>query len=62
MFVGKQDNLGTPELGQWTRDKVNSTVVYYEELEDHDHYTSSVGKDMTFMTDVINLLDAFNTN
>ena len=63
MFVGKQDNLGTPELGRWTLDKVNSThpnVIYYEELDDHDHFTSSVGNDMSFMDDVIKLLDQVN--
>lgn len=62
MFVGKQDDLSTPEVGQWTLDKVSKTVVYYEEIEDHDHFTSAVGKDMSFVTDVINLLDAFNSS
>jgi len=60
MFVGKQDDLGTPDLGQWTFDKVKNTTVYYEEIDDHDHFTSSVGKDMSFVGDVIKLLDAFN--
>ena len=62
MFVGKQDDLGTPELGQWTLDKVSKNVVYYEEIDDHDHFTSSNGNDMSFVADVISLLDAFNSS
>ena len=60
MFVGKQDDLGTPALAKWTHDKVKPTTVFYKEYNDHDHFTSSVGKDMSFVTEVIQLLDKYN--
>lgn len=53
MFVGNQDELSTPAVGQWTKEKVNSTLVYYEELENWDHYTYAVGKDMSYMENVL---------
>lgn len=60
MFVGKQDDLGTPEVGRWTLDRVNHTTVYYNELDNHNHFTSSVGIDMSFVNDIIMLLDAYS--
>lgn len=62
MFVGKQDDLSSPAHGQWTRDKVNKTIVYYEEIDQHDHFSPSVAKDMSYVDEVIKLLDAFSTS
>jgi len=53
LFVGKQDELGTPAVGAWTREKVASNLVYYKDLDDWDHYTYSVGKDMSYFEDVL---------
>ena len=60
MFVGKQDDLGTPALGRWTKERVKDVLIHYEELDNHNHFSSSVGKDMSFMTTVIELLDYVN--
>lgn len=60
LFVGKQDDLSTPEVGQWTKNKVKDNIVYYNEMDNHDHFSSAVAKDMSFMNDVIELLDGFN--
>jgi len=47
MFVGKQDDLATPEVGQWTKSKLKNTV-YYKELDNWDHASFSIGKDMSY--------------
>jgi len=60
LFVGKQDDLSTPEVGQWTKNKIKDSLVYYKEIDQHDHFSSAVAKDMSFMTDVIELIDAYN--
>lgn len=60
LFVGEEDDLGTPAVGKWTKNKIKKNLVYYKEIPDHDHFTSAVGYDMSFVTDIIELLDAYN--
>lgn len=36
LFVGKQDPLSNPAVGQWTKSHLNG-VVHYEEIDKHDH-------------------------
>jgi hypothetical protein len=53
MFVGKQDPLSTPAVGAWTKERVASNLVYYKDLNNWDHGTFSVGKDMSYLEDVL---------
>lgn len=55
MFVGKQDDLATPEDTQWARDQIKTTI-YYEELDQFDHGSFMLGKDMSFMERVLQLV------
>lgn len=52
MFVGKQDDLAVPEDTQWARDQIPSTI-YYEEIDNFDHGSFMLGKDMSFMDNVL---------
>ena len=55
MFVGKQDDLATPADTQWARDQIKTTI-YYEELDNFDHGSFMLGKDMSFMDTVLKLV------
>lgn len=55
MFVGKQDDLATPEDTRWARDEIKTTI-YYEELDNFDHGSFMLGKDMSFMKTVLKLV------
>jgi hypothetical protein len=52
MFVGKQDDLAVPEDTQWARDEIQSTI-YYEEINNFNHGSFLLGKDMSFMDNVL---------
>jgi hypothetical protein len=53
MFVGKKDDLGTPALGQWTAERLTSINPHYFELDNWDHSTFSIGKDMSYFEKVL---------
>jgi hypothetical protein len=59
MFVGKQDELSTPEVGKWTNSQVKNSV-YYKDLDNWDHATYSVGNDMSYFEDVLSLMSKYN--
>ena len=59
MFVGKQDELSTPEVGAWTKDQVKNTV-YYKDLDNWDHSSFGVGTDMSYFEDVLSLMSKYN--
>ena len=59
MFVGKQDDLGTPEMGRWTLSKL-SVKPFYKELDNWDHTTYGIGKDVSYFDDVLGLLRIYN--
>ena len=55
MFVGKQDDLATPKDTQWARDQIKTTI-HYEELDNFDHGSFMLGKDMSFMKNVLKIV------
>ena len=59
MFVGKNDYLGPPEMGKWTRDQINSTV-HYQEIDQWDHWSFTAGKNMSYFEDVLALMSKYN--
>lgn len=59
MFVGKKDDLGTPALGQWTKNQLKNTV-HYVELDNWDHSSFSIGKDMSYFEEVLALMSKYN--
>ena len=62
MFVGTKDDLADMFDARIMRYRMNrSTVVYYEELE-AGHSTFMVGKDMSYLKKVINLLKTYNNS
>lgn len=60
MFVGKEDILSTPIDAQWTKDQIGQAVIFYKELENHDHSSFNFGRDMSFMEDVMELVHKYN--
>ena len=60
MFVGKEDILSTPIDAQWARDEIGRAVFHYRELENHDHSSFNFGKDMSFMEDVVAMVQKYN--
>lgn len=59
MFVGKDDELSTPGVGQWTKNNIKNSV-FYQELDNWDHSSFSIGKDMSYFEDVLSLMSQYN--
>ena len=57
MYVGLQDDLADPVDTRLTRDKL-STLSFYKEYNNMDHSSFGIGKDMSFMSDVISQIKA----
>jgi len=55
MFVGKQDPLANPTDTQWARDQIKTTI-HYEEINNFDHGSFMLGKDMSFMDTVLKVV------
>ena len=57
LYVGKDDDLSTPEMGGWTYSQlIWSKNLHYKELDNWDHSSFSIGKDMTYFDDVLGLI------
>jgi len=66
MFVGVNDELASYKDSVWLHEELQNgygnnpkPVVYYKEY-DAGHYTFIVGKDMSYMDDVVELLAKYN--
>lgn len=56
LFVGEQDDLADPTDVQWLYGKLDKRVKGYKVLSNFDHYSFSVGKDMSWTKDVVNIV------
>jgi lysosomal acid lipase/cholesteryl ester hydrolase len=59
MFVGKTDLLGDPEDNEWLRDQLGESVVEYFTY-DYGHITFFIGKDVSYINDLVFTLNQFN--
>ena len=62
MFVGTKDDLGDVVDAKWTAALLNHSgpaIVHYQELE-AGHTTFMVGKDMSYLNKVVELLEKYN--
>jgi len=59
MYAGTVDDLANPTDTRNLRDNVK-TVKKYVELEDFDHGSFLLGKNMTFLNDVVEIMDEYN--
>lgn len=62
MFVGTKDDIGDVLDAKWTAALLNhsgSALVHYQELE-AGHSTFMVGKDMSYLFKVVELLEKYN--
>lgn len=57
MWVGKEDNLSTPQDARWARDQLGDSVVKYVEMDNVAHSTFNFGKDMSYVHDMIDLVE-----
>lgn len=60
-FVGKQDALANVEDVKWASE-LTPTTVLFKEIDNCDHSSYLLGKDMSFLQDVIPLVKKFNPN
>ena len=58
-FVGMQDTLATLSNAEWANARVQSTS-YFKILDNCDHSSFLIGKDMRFLQDVLELLNIHN--
>ena len=54
MFVGMNDSFISPIDTRRLRDQL-STIIHYEEMDNFDHSSFLVGKDMSYLTEVLQL-------
>ena len=59
LFVGKQDELGTPKVGAWTLFELQN-AVFYKDIDNWDHSSYAVGNDMSYFEDVLSLMSEYN--
>ena len=59
-FVGLQDDLADPVDTKNTYDKI-STAFKYNLYNDMDHISFTLGNDMGYTADVVNLLPQYNS-
>ena len=55
-FVGKQDDLADPIDTLYVSKRI-STLIEYKLIDQCDHYSFSLGKDMSFVKDAIDLVE-----
>ena len=55
MFVGKQDEIANPIDTFWAKEHVKTTI-FYNEIENFDHGSFTVGRDMSYLKDCLKLL------
>lgn len=59
MFVAKHDYTVNIEDNRAINKTLN-TVIRYEELDEHDHMSFFIAKDMTYMDKMIDLIQKHN--
>ena len=59
MFVGKNDDVANPIDTRWAKKKVNTTL-FYEEIDNFDHGSFTIGRNMSYLKDVLVLLNSYN--
>ena len=65
MFVGKYDLLGDVKDARWAHDQIinkgwgSDILVHYEEFA-AGHCSFMVGKDMSYLTNVLKVMDRYN--
>ena len=67
MYVGLEDDLGDPKDASWAHNEIqlgraqaNSTALLQYKEVTAGHASFMVGKDMSFLTDVNNLVMRYN--
>jgi len=58
MFVGAQDDLADITDTRSVKEKIHC-LAFYNEYQNMDHYSFSIGLDQTYMEDVFDLLDKY---
>ena len=62
MFVGNEDDLGDTTDARWARDEINAggtALAFYTEIQG-GHATFMVGKDMSYMDNVLSIVSKHN--
>lgn len=59
MFVGTNDTWSVPEGAQWALERLPKETDYFQ-LEDWDHASYGLGKDMSYFDNVMKQLQKYN--
>lgn len=61
IYFGKQDGVADPQDVRWLKDNLNPQILAeYKEIDNFDHDSFTVGKNMTYMQDCLNLIKKYN--
>lgn len=53
MFVGKLDDLATPEDAKWAKGKIGSDVFHFQVIDNFDHQCFNFGLDQSYLDVVV---------
>lgn len=60
MFAGVNDLIVSLKDVDLIYEQIRPSVIYYEKLEDTDHGSFNLGKDMSYLNTVLELMDREN--
>ena len=60
LFVGKEDDLGSPADTRIVKEKIGR-ADFYKEYDNMDHYSFQIGKDMSYIHDLMDFLKKTGT-
>lgn len=62
MLVAKNDDVSNPVDARILQQSIGNAVKYYAELDEMDHSSFTIGKDMGYLSQVLQLIQMNMTN
>lgn len=60
LFVGEEDDFGTPKDSEWLKSQLGDRCVHYELIPDFDHEAFLCGRNMDYMQTALGLVKQYN--
>ena len=60
IWAGLQDMFANRIDVPWLKEKLGDRVIHYQTIDQFDHFSFQIGKNMTFTKDVVDLLKSYN--
>lgn len=61
LFSGNQDQTADPHDVAWLADRLGERIIKSVKIDKFDHQSFSIGKNMTYVNDVLHLLDQYSS-